>query len=430
MHFSLSRLTVGFAVFVAFSFFYAINSISARDPTSVFFNPRKGYAPRYSAVRRQQAGAFISAYDPATVVKAGDEKKRKLCVGIPSYNREAAQYLPDAVGSLLDGLTPEERQEIYLIVFIPHSKPEVHPAYREHWLSGLADEVLIYGYGIDRMQYIRDMEQKRKFDEKSLFDYSYLLDRCTELFTPYIAILEDDAIAMDGWYHRTIAAIHEAEQQAALRRAKPDFLYLRLFYTEEFLGWNAEDWKHYLFNSIYVAIVPTLVIFFMRFAQPTKKLSLVLMTRRIFIAMYAMLAVFILTYFALGRITVLPLPVGVHEMSQFGCCSQAFVFPNTKARELVIYFKERHVGYMDVLTEDFADERGELRYAVTPSLFQHVGKRSSKGDDYGKMSKWGMSVAEKIWSFGFEKFDWRALKKEHEEVTKMRHQGQQTSASG
>ncbi|KAH7361144.1 integral membrane protein-like protein [Pyrenochaeta sp. MPI-SDFR-AT-0127] len=418
-----ARLITGIAIFVAISLLYTINSVSARDPTSLFFNPRKGYAPRYSTIRRQQADAFIASYNPANVVKAGDEKKRKLCVGIPSFKREAAQYLPETVGSLLDGLTAEERREIYFMVFLPHSNPAVHPAYSEAWLSGLVDEVITYEFGKDRMQYILDMEAKGgKFVEKGLFDYSYLLTKCAEQFTPYIAIFEDDTIAIDGWYHRTIAAIHEAEQQAALQRSKSDFLYLRLFYTEEFFGWNSEDWKTYLFNSILVAAIPTVAIFLIRFTKPTTRLSLTLMTPRTFLSMYALLAVVILLFFFLGRITVLPLPHGVHEMPQFGCCSQAFVFPNTKALELVSYFKERPLGYMDVLTEDFANERGELRYAVTPPLVQHVGRKSSKGDDYGPMSKWGRSVAEKIWSFGYEAWDWRVLRKEHEEVSKLRNQ--------
>lgn len=422
MQFS-TRLVTGIAVFVAVVVLYTIKSTSARDPTSWFFSPRKGYAPKYSAIRRQQADEFIASYNPSNVVKAGDDKSRKLCVGIPSFKRPGEQYLHEAVGSLIQGLSDEERQEIYLMVFIPHSSPAVHPAYNEAWLSGLVDEVVTYGFGIDRMQYIREMETKKKFDEKGLFDYSYLLDKCVEQFTPYIAIFEDDTVAMDGWYHRTIAAIHDAEQQAALRRAKPDFLYLRLFYTEEFLGWNTEYWKRYLFNSICIAAIPTIMIFAMRMTQPTTKLSLTLVTRRTFLTLYAMLAVLILFFFALGRNTVLPVTAGVHEMPKFGCCSQAFVFPNTKARELVTYFKERHLGYMDVLTEDFANERGELRYAITPSLVQHVGRKSSKGDDYGPMSKWGMSVAEKIWSFTFERFDEARLKSEHDEVKRLRRAG-------
>jgi len=420
MHFP-PRFLTGAAVLVVLTFVYIVSSISARDPTSIFFNPRKGYAPRYSAVRRQVAQAYVASYNPAAVVKAGDEKTRKLCVGIPSYNRPQAEHLQSAVGSLLHGLTPEERQEIYLIVFLPHSKPERHPAYGEKWLAELTDNILTYNYGFDRMQHIRNMEAQDRVEEKSLFDYSYLLDKCTEQLTPYIAIFEDDTIAADGWYHRTMDAIHEAERQAALHRSKPGFLYLRLFYTEDFLGWNAENWKTYLNNSIWITTIFTIALFGMRIAKPTMKLSFTLSSRRTLVITYTALACLILLFFGLGRLTVLPMPTGVHEMQQFGCCSQAFVFPRIKAVELIAYFKERHLGYVDVLTEDFANERGELRYAVTPSLVQHVGRENSRGDPNGPMSKWGMSVAERIWSFTFEDFNAASLHQEHQQVAQLRH---------
>ncbi|KAI8938162.1 hypothetical protein NX059_005827 [Plenodomus lindquistii] len=421
MHFS-ARLVTGIAVCVALAFIYIVNSVSARDPTSLFFNPRKGYAPRYSAIRRQEADAYISSYNPATVVKAGGEKTRKLCVGIPSYNRPQAENLHAAVGSLLQGLTPEERQEIYLMVFLPHSKPEHHPAYSEKWLAELTDEVLTYGYGFDRMQYIRDMESQGRVNEKALFDYAYLLDKCAERFTPYVAIFEDDTLAADGWYHRTLAALEAAEQDAALQRSKSEFLYLRLFYTEEFLGWNAENWDIYLKNSLWLATIPTLVLLVLRFLKPTTKLSLTLLSRRTFIYSYIILAALISLFFALGRMTVLPPTPGVHLMQQFGCCSQAFVFPNIKALELVSYFKERHLGYVDVLTEDFANENDELRYAITPSLVQHMGREQGRWKP-GGMSKWGMGVGERIWSFGFEGLDREALRREHESVAGERGAG-------
>jgi hypothetical protein len=427
MYFS-ARTVTGFAIFVAVTILYTINAVSARDPTSFFFNPRKGYAPRYSAIRRQQAEDFLESYHNATshdIVKSGHERNRKLCVGIPSFKREGVHYLRDTIGSLLEGLTPEERQEIYLIVFIPHSNPNVHPEYNEDWLPGLVDYVLTYEFGDDQMQHIRNMEREGGlYIEKALFDYRYLLSRCTEQFTPYIAMLEDDIIAMDGWYHRTMAAVNEAEEQAAERRASADFLYLRLFYTEEFFGWNAEDWRSYLYYSLWVAAVPTAILLFVRFVRPTTKLSLNITTPRAIVAIYALLATGILIFFGMGRNTVLPMASGVAEMPEFGCCSQGFVFPHLKALALIDYFKDRKLGFMDVLTEEYANERGELRYAMTPSVMQHVGRKSSKIDDYGPQSKWGRSVAEKIWSFTFERFDWRNLRKEHEEVAKRRRETQ------
>ena len=400
---------------LAVAVLYTITSISSRDPTSVFFSPRKGYAPRYSTVRRQQAEAFIAAYNyakPTDITKASDDnKKRKLCVGIPSINRDGRRYLPAALGSLLQGLTTEERQEIYLMVFIPHSKPETHSAYTEKWLPALVDEILLYDFGPDHLQFVSNMEQQGgRVDEKGLLDYSYLLSKCAEEYTPYIAIFEDDTVAMDGWYHRTIAALHEAEQQTALHHSKLDFLFLRLFYTEEYLGWNAEYWQTYLWHSVVVVAMSTAILVFIRICQPRTKFTVTLTTWRAFLALYASLAVVILFYFALGHNTVLPMPRGVYEMPQFGCCSQALVYPNHKTRELVAYLRDRRIGYLHTVMEDYANENDELRFVVAPSLVQHVGRESSKG------------VAEKIWSFAFERYGEQALRKEHEKITKLRNE--------
>lgn len=432
MHFSTRTIT-GIAVFIAVVILYTINAVSARDPTSFFFNPRKGYAAKYSAIRRQQAEEFLKAYHDAPshdITKSGPEKNRKLCVGIPSFKRDGVDYLRDTVGSLLEGLTPEERQEIYLIVFIPHSNPNVHPDYNAKWLPALADQVLTYQFGDDQMQHIRNMErQGGLYVEKALFDHRYLLSACADQYTPYIAMIEDDVIAMDGWYHRTMDAIGQAEQQAAERRARADFLYLRLFYTEEFFGWNAEDWRSYLYYSLWAAGIPTVLILFIRCARPTTKLSLTLTTPRSLIAIYTLLGTCILIYFGMGRNTVLPIPTGVAEMPEFGCCAQGFVFPHLKALALIDYYKDRKLGFVDVLTEDYANERGELRYAMTPSVLQHVGKKSSKIDDYGPQSKWGRSVAEKIWSFTFEKMDWKRLRQEHEDFAERKKAEQAEKAA-
>lgn len=187
-------------------------------------------------------------------------------------------------------------------------------------------------------------------------------------------------------------------------------MYLRLFYTEEFLGWNSEEWLTYVFYSALAAAVPTAALLFLR--QYSALLKHVPSTRLILISSGISIS-FIAIFFALGRATVLPLPAGVNEMPKYGCCSQGFLFPREKAMTLVKWFEERKFGFVDVLTEEYADRNGELRWAITPSVIQHVGAKSSKLDDYGPESKHGMAVAEKIWNFGFEQFKSEDLKKEH-----------------
>jgi hypothetical protein len=416
MHF-LSKMVILYASIAGIVVLNTINSTAVRDPTSVFFNPQRGYQPRYSQFRRKQAAAFISAHN--NTERLGRPKtsntEKKLCVGIPSLGRRGAQYVHETIGSLLQGLAADERDEIFLMVFIPHTDPTNHPFYSETWLHELTDRVLTYDIEDSDKEDVRMMEDEGGvFVTKGLYDYSYLLSRCAEQHTPYIAIFEDDVIAMDGWFHRTIFAIHQAEQQTALRYTK-NFLYLRLFYTERFMGWNSEDWEAYLFWSLVAAGIFTAVLLSLRKTRLASKLCYSLGSRCVIFFLYSNLVAAILFFFALGRMTVLPVPAGVREMARFGCCSQALVFPRSKASELVSYFKHRCTGFMDVLTEEFAEQQGELRFAMTPSVVQHVGRESSKRTHQGRPI-----IKEGIWNFQFERYDWEELRREHEANTRNR----------
>ena len=110
---------------------------------------------------------------------------------------------------------------------------------------------------------------------------------------------------------------------------------------------------------------------------------------------------------------MLPLPPGINDMPQFGCCSQSLVFPQSRAVDLIDWYGSKKVGFVDVLTEEMADKYHEIRWALTPSVVQHIGRKSSKGDDFGKDSKYHMSVAEKLWNFAFERNDAESLREEH-----------------
>jgi hypothetical protein len=125
----------------------------------------------------------------------------RLLTGIILFLASAALYFvtsisaPNSLHTMFEARDPPDRQ------------PEI-------------DDVLTYDFGFDRMQHIRNMEQTGGVIETGIFEYASLLNECVDQSTPYIAILEDDTVAMDGWYHRTMTTIHESEQLAALRRAK------------------------------------------------------------------------------------------------------------------------------------------------------------------------------------------------------------------
>jgi hypothetical protein len=127
-------------------------------------------------------------------------------------------------------------------------------------------------------------------------------------------------------------------------------------------------------------------------------------------------------FFAAGRVTMLPLSNGVHQMPKFGCCSQALVFPQSRIPELVELYTSKRIGYVDMLTEEYANARNDIRWAVTPSVVQHVGRKSSKGADHGvpspvkAKSKNELTIAERLWNFRFETNDAEALRAEHDAV--------------
>jgi len=92
--------------------------------------------------------------------------------------------------------------------------PSIHPAYGETWLTKLGDTVLYYNLSGTELEHVKEMEvEKGLFMEKALFDYIYVLRACYNTGAKYVAILEDDVLALDGWFHRTLEAAAVAEKQ-------------------------------------------------------------------------------------------------------------------------------------------------------------------------------------------------------------------------
>lgn len=73
------------------------------------------------------------------------------------------------------------------------------------------------------------------------------------------------------------------------------------------------------------------------------------------------------------------------------------------------WYESQDYGYADSLLEEYANYHDEIRWAVTPSVFQHVGSTSSKDDMRG-----GKRVATSVWNYKFEMNDPIELQREHE----------------
>lgn len=133
---------------------------------------------------------------------------------------------------------------------------------------------------------------------------------------------------------------------------------------------------------------------------------------------FVMTPLLIILFFAAGRISMLPMSAGVHEMPNFGCCSQGLVFPQARIGDLLSWYESKRVGYIDMLTESYADKEGEIRWALTPSVLQHVGGKSSKTNSPGDNNN-RLTVSETIWNFVFEENDVDRLRWEHRQQSEV-----------
>ncbi|CAF9917590.1 MAG: hypothetical protein GOMPHAMPRED_001317 [Gomphillus americanus] len=408
-------------VFLVFVFFWLASIAwyyphASHDPSSIFYSSTHGHDKIYSLRREAEAAAFIAAANEAA---RGRTKERTapqhplLCLAVATVARPDKQYVETAVGSMLEGLTVGERRQIYFMFLIAHTNQSVHPLWTEPWTNYLPDLVLSYDM-LDQEDRGKVSRWEGEWDHysKGRFDYSFLLQQCYDKTSaPYIAILEGDSLAVKGWYHRAIAAAKQldsanpykehASMDDPLTDPPSTWLYLRLFYTESFLGWNKEEWFSYLVHSLAIFLALGMSLVVLRTCFP-RSLARTLSNQNLQLILFVLLPVTILLYFSLGRSTIAgmrqPYPAGLQQMNNFGCCSQGFIFP----RRLVPFVRERIKEnlevYIDMLMEHVADTYNLQRWTVVPSLLQHIGSRSSKGDIEAD------ERARMIWSYGFERW--------------------------
>ena len=372
----------------------------SRDPTSAFFDPSLGYERKYSLLRQQEAETYIQSRNDSVSEDHGTITHPQICVGIATIARDKEQYVRSTIGSLLDGLSPIERGEIYLIVLIAHTTPEKHPIHGEQWLTNVVDTVLTYDVSQKQMADLQTWEREKQYRKKAIFDYTYVLQRCHESGFHWVAMVEDDTLAVRGWYPKAIEALETADALHPMSEER-EWLYLRMFYTEEFLGWNSEEWMRYLMGSIGFVGMIMMVLMLVKQVFLEKAIT----NSVIVVICLICIPACILLYFAAGRLSMQPLSPGVYQMPKFGCCAQGLVFSRSTVPKVIARLAQVREGYVDEIIEAWANEINLVRWVTIPSLLQHIGGHSSKGDDFGDKSKYDMSVAEKIWNFGFEMYD-------------------------
>ncbi|KAI1297806.1 integral membrane protein [Xylaria venustula] len=404
MHF-YKGLLLGFSLFYIF-LIGVLRTFCWKDPTSIFFQIERAHASPYSTYRIQQAtqhAEFVSSL-AGSQIQRSRQAPPELCIGIPSVRREGVSYLKLALGSLQHGLSYEERMRLHFVVLLAHMNQTDHPDYHEPWLNGMVDKLASYQDDKERLRVAQAMDS-HGHGVKHKFDYSIALEECVKTGAPYILIIEDDVVFLDGWRHRTINALETAKAKS-WELGQTGFLYLRLFYYEGLLGWNSESWPTYLGSSLVVtAIVFGTLILTRRYVARAYLTKTVLL-----ITTFVFTPLLIALFFLAGRNSTLPQPEGVHLMDKYACCSQGLAFPRSTVQDLLPLFREKIWEEIaaDSFIEQHADQTEALRWALTPVVMQHVGGQSSHSGQRGDMYE-----PSRLWNFRFEDNDAAQLAEEH-----------------
>ncbi|KAK5725234.1 hypothetical protein LTR17_013103 [Elasticomyces elasticus] len=375
-----------------------------RDPGSVFFDKTRAYEQRYSQYRKAEVEQFITGLEPHDGYgKAGPNAT--LCIGISSVKRQHSQYLKTTVGSLLHGLTAEERADLFVSVLIAETDPEKHPSWsQDAWMSKTVDDMHNYNVSAQEKQYLQGLEETASFSEKGIYDYVHVLRQCYETGTPYIGIFEDDIMLAKGWLIRTLLGVQQ------ISSSDPgQWLLMRLFNQERSTGWasrsiggNNEHWI-----SIAIGLCITVPVLLLRRQWPWARTHLNLGT--LGVVALILNPVLVVSFFQSGKASLLPPSPGVFN-EPFGCCSQAMIFPRTEVPSLMEYLQAKKQGQVDLLLNDLAREAGLTRYALYPVQAQHIGLDSSRMTE--------AQEAQAIWSMAYEDLDPVALERYHQRMTK------------
>ncbi|KAI0839352.1 integral membrane protein [Hypoxylon sp. FL0890] len=411
--------TRGFvSFFLGFLLCYAVvaaylRSKCYRDPSSIFFRPESARVLTYSSFRKAQAQKFGDLAALHAVAKWANSTTPELCIGVASVSRHGFSYLKETLGSILEGLDDLERQRIYLVVFLAHTDQSQHEDFRKPWLVNMADSLPTYPSDTETIGLVRQLEIDGNYEahaRKQKIDYSVLLEECAKVHPQYTMTLEDDVIALDGWYHRALSALQTATQKTR-ELGRDSFLYLRVFYDGRLLGWNSEEWPLYVESSLAVLIVEVITLLLLRWRIAAMRKTLTLSIILVLCGVCTPLLIGL--FFAAGRNCMLPKTPGVHLMHQYGCCAQGLVFPQRQVLDnlLPLYrnTQDDHAA-VDTFLEDWANHHDSLRWAVTPVLIQHVGGKSSHGA--GDQES-GSLTDDMPFDYSFEMNDPIKLAKEH-----------------
>ena len=352
---------------------------SYRDPGSLFFDASRAYETKYSDHRLREIR-------DVHITNEGTSKDASVCAVISTYKRP----VEITVQSALAGLYSEERRDLHLAILFAHADPTVHPSW------GIDVESISY-----KSSALKDYEKLAKYEaegdtfHKGVEDYALALEYCLNTTLPWAAIFEDDVLFADSWFARLKHALSQENTELA------SLLYFRMFNDERATGWGGRG----LFanNELYIgtSINVLVLVILLRMNRSWSTILPVL----IFIPFVVLL------FFASGKATMLPPRPGARK-EDFGCCSQALVYPRHQLQPLMEYLRKAGSGQVDLHINDYGRENEFYRKSIYPVMVQH------RGATIGSVRGTTVQDARQIWSMAFEELDPAQLRYEHHKLAK------------
>ncbi|MCI4379656.1 hypothetical protein PGIGA_G00230750 [Pangasianodon gigas] len=133
-----------------------------------------------------------------------------LVLGIPTVRRQKQSYLVNTVNSLLFDLTPEQKKDIVIIIFVAETDSafvksvakSIQENFPDDVKSGLVEVISPSPYYYPNLSNLKetfgDSKERVKWRTKQNLDYSYLMLYAQDKGTYYIQ-LEDDIVAKSGY---------------------------------------------------------------------------------------------------------------------------------------------------------------------------------------------------------------------------------------
>ena len=122
---------------------------------------------QYTTVRQAEAKRLLDSAGTLSNLSHTPSSNPLLCAGVISVKRKEIQYRNETVGSMLEGLSAEERSALSLQVFFADLDPSVHPDYDNEWLE-LVDFWGGYNISEEQMDILREYLKNNRLRPKAL----------------------------------------------------------------------------------------------------------------------------------------------------------------------------------------------------------------------------------------------------------------------